>query len=403
MARGKNKSKLIQVKAAPTDTNVVVNLVDLSTEINNDALKPEVMQKLIENITDDIATHGSLATNDERAADYVSAMKQITPRKANDVKRLEDEFIEVQLKIEGEADNVNEILNPELMVVGRKIEGDKSEVVVIKKKKKGGKKKKKRDKKKKDEVNSVPETVEDIVTDQKPVKLPPITRKKGQENDYCLTEVKVPALKPAGCFGFISTWIAKRKEKRRMKKKKAIKARTNAPGESLLEYEHKIAKGGVAFTVEMDSRPIARSVLPPIKQKPGPIRMATEQRLAIADYNRMEQMSKKRENARAHSRLVREVADRRVQNESSFRQATLQKIKDKEHRAERAVSRLEYARNERCLSRCASRVKNRLGVLTSKMESTMASPATDVFSPVPSEEDPFSFWDIECNTHYTAD
>ncbi|KAL4232734.1 hypothetical protein ACF0H5_007422 [Mactra antiquata] len=346
MARGKSKRTVIQVKSAPT-TNVVYNLVDLSTETNDkDVQNFSMMPKLIEVVPlwKDDDNDGSQVTRTESPEDYVNGMKQITPRDDDDQNRIEDEYVGVKMKTENLDDIVSE--------GGKEVEAvqtDESEKKI--------KKNKRKKKKKKNKDKNESEAPESCIENGRPVKLEPIN-KVVNDSDGIQRANTMPKLKPVGCFGFISTWIAKRKEKRREKKRKAINARKETKAEPLVEYEHRRAKGGVAFTVELDSRPMIKSVLPPIKQRPGPIRMATEQKLEIADNNRAQHINKRKENARAHSRMVQEVAERRVENEMIFKQTTLLKIKDKEFKASRAPSRLEYDRNMRCQSRCKSRLRH---------------------------------------------
>ncbi|KAL4223984.1 hypothetical protein ACF0H5_017443 [Mactra antiquata] len=376
MARGRNKRTIIQVQSAPT-TNVVFNLVDLSTENTKNVTNLSMLPKLIEvaPLLDEKSIDDSLATRSESAEDFVTTMQQITPREENHNKRIEDAFIEVELKMEGPADNVNEVLNPDLMIVGKKIEEEihtEESEKKIKKRKKKNQKKKKKEKKEKNADKPDSEVTDKSLEITWPVRLKPI-KKVVEPSTNVPQPVTTPKLKPLGCFGFVSTWLAKRKEKRREKKRNAINARKEANTEPLVEYEHRRAKGGLAFTVEIDSRPIMKSVLPPIKQRPGPIRMATEQKLEQADNNRAEHINKRRENARAHSRMAQEVADRRIENEMIFKQTTLLKIKDKEFKASRAPSRLEYDRNMRCQSRCKSRMRHTPDMFTSKVEITLSS------------------------------
>ncbi|KAL4240928.1 hypothetical protein ACF0H5_001711 [Mactra antiquata] len=392
MARGKNKRTVIQVKSAPT-TNVVFNLVDVSTETNTNVQHFPMLPKLIQvvpllndNTTDEDDDHGALETQRESPEDYVAGMKQITPRLDESINRMEDKFIEVNMKTEAMADSSN---------VGRKIDEVQGEISVKKSKKKNKRKKKKKATDKRDS-----EAPESCIENGRPVRLEPIN-KVVNASDSVPNPTTVIVLKPVGCFGFISTWIAKRKEKRRQKKKKAINARKVANTEPLVEYEHRQARGGVAFTIELDSRPIMKSVLPPIKQRPGPIRMATEQKLELADNNRAEHINKRKENARAHSRMVQEVTERRVENEMQFKQTTLLKIRDKEFKATRAPSRFEYDRNMRCQSRCKSRMRQTPDMFTSKVDIALSSSPLAEVNEMPSIS-PLSLDDVPLPQYFTS-
>ncbi|XP_060592926.1 uncharacterized protein LOC132747539 [Ruditapes philippinarum] len=112
---------------------------------------------------------------------------------------------------------------------------------------------------------------------------------------------KKKKMKLPSCLGFISTWMAKRKEKRREKKRKAIASR--APTPTLVQYEHRKARGGESFTIEVDCKPIEmKPILPPIKKADGPIRLACEARQEKAEAKRNEELSKKKVLAREHQR-----------------------------------------------------------------------------------------------------
>ncbi|XP_060564682.1 uncharacterized protein LOC132723891 [Ruditapes philippinarum] len=88
---------------------------------------------------------------------------------------------------------------------------------------------------------------------------------QGNEKKQKKKKMKLP-----GCFGFISTWIAKRKEKRREKKRKAIASRTPTP--TLVQYEHRKARGGESFTIEVDCKPIVmKPILPQLRKLTGPM------------------------------------------------------------------------------------------------------------------------------------
>jgi hypothetical protein len=56
-----------------------------------------------------------------------------------------------------------------------------------------------------------------------------VNAEKENECDQGIEKKKKKKMKLPGCLGFISTWIAKRKEKRREKKRKAIASRTPTP------------------------------------------------------------------------------------------------------------------------------------------------------------------------------
>ncbi|KAL4230027.1 hypothetical protein ACF0H5_010414 [Mactra antiquata] len=368
MARGRHKRTVIQVKSAPT-TNVVYNLVDLSTETNRNVQKITMLPKLLEVVplwnenTDTANDHcGTHVTQCESAEDYVTEMKQITPREDDGHNRIEDGLVDVNMKPESMTDDVN---------VAPSINADDKEIEKKIKKKKNKRKKKNKKTTEKFDLDAP----ESCIQDGRPVRLEPIN--KGTNASKVMPKSDdMPKLKPVGCFGFISTWLAKRKEKRRQKKRKAINARKEANTEPLVEYEHRRARGGLAFTIELDSRPIMKSVLPPIKQRPGP----TYIKYTMCVFRQ-------------------EVAERRVENEMQFKQTTLLKIRDKEFKASRAPSRLEYDRNMRCQSRCKSRIRHTPNLFTCKPKITLSSsPITEV-NEMPSSS-PLSLDDVPLTQYF---
>lgn len=142
MARGKRKVTIIHVKSAPTNKQEVINLVKLANVTNDKTSSEEKMLKLMKLSPDvlDKTTNGldvstSLATQ-ESADDYVQAMQQISASHEDIKKKIEDEFIEVQLKTIGAANNIANVLEPELMVVGHKVGEVKGDGEKKKKKKK---------------------------------------------------------------------------------------------------------------------------------------------------------------------------------------------------------------------------------------------------------------------------
>ncbi|KAL4240158.1 hypothetical protein ACF0H5_000952 [Mactra antiquata] len=70
-----------------------------------------------------------------------------------------------------------------------------------------------------------------------------------------------------GCFGFVSTWLTRRKEKRRQKKRKAIKARVSC---SMVSQLKRCERGGVAYIVEFDHCVTKKPELSPTKSKSEP-------------------------------------------------------------------------------------------------------------------------------------
>ncbi|XP_060578432.1 uncharacterized protein LOC132735491 [Ruditapes philippinarum] len=95
--------------------------------------------------------------------------------------------------------------------------------------------------------------------------------------------------------------LPKGREKRREKKRKAIASR--APTPTLVQYEHRKARGGESFVIEVDCKPIQmKPILPPIKKADGPIRLACEARQEKAEAKRNEELSKKKVLAREHQR-----------------------------------------------------------------------------------------------------
>ncbi|XP_060569091.1 uncharacterized protein LOC132727561 [Ruditapes philippinarum] len=196
----------------------------------------------------------------------------------------------------------------------------------------------------------VKEEKEDIAT---------TTKESDQENDK---KKKKKKIKLPSCFGFISTWVAKRKEKRREKKRKAIASR--APTPTLVQYEHRKARGGESFTIEVDCKPIVmKPILPPIKKADGPIRLACEARQEKAEAKRNEELSKKKVLAREHQRKKTECKQRKDESEHRFQERVRLTIRYRQADAERNRSRMSSQRASN--SRMSTRARSSLAVSSS--------------------------------------
>ncbi|XP_045192759.2 splicing regulatory glutamine/lysine-rich protein 1-like [Mercenaria mercenaria] len=93
-----------------------------------------------------------------------------------------------------------------------------------------------------------------------------------QSTDHA--DVKKKESKLPGCFGFISTWLAGRRQKRREKKKKAIADRATSPESG----KQKIMK---------------TPVVQPVKQTGGPIRREDYYRLKKAEARREDELAER--------------------------------------------------------------------------------------------------------------
>ncbi|KAL4218215.1 hypothetical protein ACF0H5_022951 [Mactra antiquata] len=121
-----------------------------------------------------------------------------------------------------------------------------------------------------------------------------------------------------GCFGFVSTWITRRKEKRRQKKRQAIKARES---HSMVSQLKRCERGGVAYIVEFDQRVTKKPVLSPTKSKPEPSNFDHDKKMFKAERNRQAQLPKRMRFIRAQ-REKRQVVE--IENaERKFRQGTI--------------------------------------------------------------------------------
>ncbi|KAL4234235.1 hypothetical protein ACF0H5_005886 [Mactra antiquata] len=205
---------------------------------------------------------------------------------------------------------------------------------------KGRRKKGKKKKKEKNIGNTETECVENL--NNKNVRLPPLPKR---------VPVNIKQGASTGCFGFVSSWLRKKMEKRREKKRIAIKARSSNSVTTQLEYERKKSRGGVAFTVEFDDRPIKKPLLPPIKPKSGPIKLDHEDKMLQAERIRKQQLEKKVRFAGTHEEKRVENADRKADNERGFKQKAELTILAKQGQARRNQSRIEMSR------RCASSMR----------------------------------------------
>ncbi|XP_060608045.1 uncharacterized protein LOC132760153 [Ruditapes philippinarum] len=189
-----------------------------------------------------------------------------------------------------------------------------------------------------------------------------VNAEKENECDQGIEKKKKKKMKLPGCFGFISTWMAKRKEKRREKKRKAIASRTPTP--TLVQYEHRKARGGESFTIEVDCKPIVmKPILPPIKKADGPIRLACEARQEKAEAKRNEELSKKKVLAREHQRKKIECKQRKEESEHRFQERVRLTIRYRQADAERNRSRMSSERA--IISRMSTRARSSLAVSSS--------------------------------------
>ncbi|XP_060569090.1 uncharacterized protein LOC132727560 [Ruditapes philippinarum] len=185
------------------------------------------------------------------------------------------------------------------------------------------------------------------------------TKESDQRND---NDKKKKKIKLPSCFGFISTWVAKRKEKRREKKRKAIASR--APTPTLVQYEHRKARGGESFVIEVDCKPIQmKPILPPIKKADGPIRLACEARQERAEAKRNEELFKKKELAKEHQRKKIECKQRKDESEHRFQERVRLTIRYRQADAERNRSRMLSQRAS--ISRMSTRARSSLAVSSS--------------------------------------
>ncbi|KAL4239241.1 hypothetical protein ACF0H5_000058 [Mactra antiquata] len=132
-------------------------------------------------------------------------------------------------------------------------------------------------------------TCVDEVKIKRNAKLPPLPNRVPKQSS---TSATVKTESNVGCFGFMSTWIRKRKEKRRQKKREAIKAReTNST--CMVTKLNRCERGGVAFTVEFENHVMKKPILPPIKSKSESVNIDHEGKMYKAEKNRQEQLQKK--------------------------------------------------------------------------------------------------------------
>ncbi|XP_053384573.1 golgin subfamily A member 6-like protein 24 [Mercenaria mercenaria] len=250
-----------------------------------------------------------------------------------------------------------------------------------KKKKATKKDKSKKNKKKKEKTEQVVKAVETTRgPEQEIVAVPP-------QNDKQADDEKKTRKLPC-CFGFFSTWLAKRKQKRRDKKKKAIADRCSPP--KLVQYEHKKAKGGEAFIIEVDSRPvIQKPLLPPIKQTAGPIRRGIDLRLRTAEARREDELAKRREAVRKYERKKIECKERKADADYHFRKKAGLTIRYKQADAER---------NRNNLSRCAT-IARPASIQSSSSESVIIENDPDAFKVDENDPDAWKVDGVDCFTY----
>ncbi|XP_045175964.1 DNA ligase 1-like isoform X2 [Mercenaria mercenaria] len=241
------------------------------------------------------------------------------------------------------------------------------------KKKKATKKEKKKKNKKKKEKDTAAQAIETTrEPEQEIVAIPPETDEH--------TDDKKKTRKLPCCFGFISTWLAKRKQKRRDKKKKAIAVRCKTP--ELVQYEHKKAKGGEAFTIEVDCRPIIQKpLLPPIKQTAGPIRRGIDLRLQTAEARREDELAKRRDAVRKI-----ECKERKADADYHFRKKAGLTVRYKQADAER---------NRNNLSRHATMART-ASIQSSSSESVIIESDPDAFKVSENDPDAWKVDDVDC-------
>ncbi|XP_045191171.2 uncharacterized protein LOC123547990 [Mercenaria mercenaria] len=218
-----------------------------------------------------------------------------------------------------------------------------------KKTKKGNGKSKK--KKKKGLKNPVVETQSTLTTSKEPeeqkVQLTEATNRMSSD-EVKSTDEKNKTRKLPCCFGFVATWLAKRKQKRRDKKRKAIANRSTLP--NLVQYEHKKTRGGEAFVIEVDTKPVIKKpLLPPIKQTAGPIRRGTDDRLQTAEKRRAVELAKRKAAAETYERKRTKCKAKKSELDVDFRNKTDLNIRFKQADAER--NRYNLSRRTRTATR----------------------------------------------------
>ncbi|KAL4228040.1 hypothetical protein ACF0H5_013478 [Mactra antiquata] len=222
--------------------------------------------------------------------------------------------------------------------------------------------KRKKSKKKKKKGKCIGNTNKECVNNKNhtPVRLPPLPKKDPVNNKHEAN---------TGCFGFVSSWLRKRMEKRREKKRTAIKARSSNSMTTtrLKEYERKKSRGGVSFIVELDNRPIKKPLLPPIKPRNGPIKLGHDEKMQQAEKNRKEELEKKVRFAGTQEEKRFENAERKADNERGFRQKAKLTILAKQGQARRNQSRIETSRRSASSMRRTPFVMSRA---TSRLDDT---------------------------------
>ncbi|XP_045157247.1 uncharacterized protein LOC123523651 isoform X2 [Mercenaria mercenaria] len=240
--------------------------------------------------------------------------------------------------------------------------------------------KKKSEKNKKEEKKEpVAQTTEASREQQQEIVAAP--RENGEHADDKRKTRKLPS-----CFGFISTRLAIRKQKRRDKKKKAIANRYSPL--KLVQYEHKKARGGEAFVVEVDCRPIniQKPLLPPIKQTAGPIRRGTDFRLQAAEARRAIELAKRRENARNYERKKTECKERKANADYHFRKKADLTIRYKQADAERNRNNLS----------CLTIATRTASIQSSSCESLIIESDPNAFKVDESDADAWKIDDFDC-------
>ncbi|XP_045176034.2 DNA ligase 1-like [Mercenaria mercenaria] len=246
------------------------------------------------------------------------------------------------------------------------------------KKKRATKKEKEKKKKKKEKKEPVVQVIE--ATRETEHEIIAAQAQNDEQADDKKKTRKLPC-----CFGFISTWIAKRKQKRRDKKKKAIADRCSPP--KLVQYEHKKAKGGEAFIIEVDCRPIIQKpLLPPIKQTAGPIRRGIDLRLRTAEARREDELAKRRDAVRKYERKKIECKERKADADYHFRKKAGLSIRYKQADAER---------NRNNLSRLAT-TRPTASIQSSSSESVIIESDPDAFKVDEIDPDAWKVDDVDC-------
>ncbi|XP_045181475.2 uncharacterized protein LOC123540464 [Mercenaria mercenaria] len=336
MPKFKEKTKIIEVKPVDAaDTAHIMKYDEKNVSASPDirgiiSRKVSLLGNAIMDNTSEDGSDSTIVKTEEDEVKYVQNMMNVIKNGEQMKRNVVDEVTKTN---EGNND-----------VDSKDVSGDTNDGVNETKKKKGKKKKKKKNKAK----LKAAETDEAKQSNDKKSNENPQEDEEVVDIGQTDTKEKKKKRKLPCLFGFVASWLAKRKERRREKKRKAIEARSQTPAESLVEYEHKRAKGGMAFTVQVDSRPMRKAVLPPIKQHPGPIMQGMDEKLRLAEQKRMEEITKKKESAKEIDRKIAECQERKTESEYHFKQKAHLTIRYKQYGAEKNRARLQEDR--RCSS-----------------------------------------------------